>query len=150
MFVSETKEGPMSHTFEKWSISHRAALRAMEATISRAGALGASIVVAVVDESGLLKAISRMDGAPVASIEAAQNKAFTALLGLPSGDLAEAVKNDAALLATLSSVPRMALIPGGVPIIVDGALVGAIGVGGGTVGQDLDCARAGVSALEAG
>jgi uncharacterized protein GlcG (DUF336 family) len=139
----------MTEAYTKRTISHEAALRITEAALHRAGELNVAIVVAVLDESGLTKALCRMDGAPVVSIGAAQDKAFTALLGVPSGELFHAVKDDASMLATLSNTPRIALIEGGVPVVVGGALVGAVGVGGGSTAQDVECARAGLRALGA-
>ncbi len=139
----------MAHTYAKRTISHEAALRIATAAVHRATAIGVPIVVAVLDESGLEKAICRMDGAPVVSIGAARDKAFTALLGVPSGDLFHAVKDDPSMLATLPNRPQMALIAGGLPLVLDGALVGAVGVGGGSTEQDVECAQAGIRALEA-
>jgi uncharacterized protein GlcG (DUF336 family) len=101
----------------------------------------------VLDDGGNLTALCRMDGAPVVSIAVAQNKAYTALHGLPSGKLYDALAGDPAVLAGVQHTPRMAMFGGGLPIVVDGALVGAIGVGGGTVEQDVDCARAALDAI---
>jgi uncharacterized protein GlcG (DUF336 family) len=136
----------MSAVFMKPSITHQSAQEMIAAAVARARELSIAVVVAVLDESGLLKAVCRMDGAPVVPIGAAQDKAFTALLGLPSGELFEAIRGDPSMLAALPNSPRMALIAGGVPIQIDGHLVGAIGVGGGSTAQDLDCARAGLAA----
>lgn len=72
----------MSTTYTKRTISHEAAAQIASAAVHRAGELGVAVVVAVLDESGLTKTIQRMDGAPVVSIGAAQDKAFTALLGV--------------------------------------------------------------------
>jgi uncharacterized protein GlcG (DUF336 family) len=139
----------MADTFQKCTISHEASLRIAEAAVLRARELGIAIVVAVLDENGLPKALCRMDGAPAVSIGAAQDKAFTALLGMPSGDLFQVVKDDPSLLATLPNTPRIALIAGGLPVLVNGALVGAVGVGGGSTAQDVDCATAGLRVLQA-
>jgi uncharacterized protein GlcG (DUF336 family) len=138
----------MTVSFAKQSISHETAAALVAAAVARAHELGTRQVVAVLDESGNLKAFCRMDGAPVASIQAAQDKAYTALFGLASQEFFEAIENDRALLASLPNVPRMLLIGGGVPIYVEGQVIGAIGVGGGTIEQDIACARAGLNALE--
>jgi uncharacterized protein GlcG (DUF336 family) len=53
------------------------------------------------------------------------------------------------MLMTLPNTPPAALIPGGLPIVVDGIGVGAVRVGGGTIAQDVDCAQAGLRALRA-
>lgn len=65
------------------------------------------------------------------------------------GDLFHAVKDDPSLLATLPNTPRMALVPGGLPVVVDGTVVGAVSVGGGSTAQDVDCAQAGLRMLGA-
>ena len=51
-------------------------------------------------------------------------------------------------MAGVQHTLRMAVSGGGLPIVAGGALVGAIGVGGGTVDQDVDCARAALDAIE--
>ena len=89
----------------------------------------------------------RMDDAPLPSIEVAQDKAYTALLGVPSGDLFEMVQGDPALRASMPGIARVTMIAGGVPIRIDGRLVGAIGVGGGTPEQDMQCATAALNSV---
>jgi len=84
-----------------------------------------------------------MDGAPVPTIEMAQNKAYTALLGVSTQDFFNFIQGDPSLLAGIPTVARMAAWGGGFPIKVDGEVVGAIGVSGApTVQNDVDCARA--------
>ena len=133
--------------FTKPTITAATARRMIEAAVARADALGVRSVVAVVDDSGNLTALCRMDGAPVVSIGVAQNKAYTALFGLPSDEFYNAVKHDPAVLAGVLHTPRISAFGGGLPIWVDGALVGAVGVGGGTVDQDIDCAKAALATL---
>ncbi len=77
----------MGAAFTKPSINRHAAMAIVDAAVNKAMELGAPQVVAVLDESGLLKAFCRMDGAALVAIETAQHKAFTALYGLPSGAL---------------------------------------------------------------
>ena len=134
-------------TVTRTAIAASAARLMIDAAAARAEALGARSVVAIVDDSGNLTALHRMDGAPVVSISVAQNKAYTALLGLPSDELYHALAGDPAALAGVLHTPRMAPFGGGHPIWIDGALVGAVGVGGGTVEQDIDCAKAALAAL---
>ena len=138
----------MTTSFQVRTISHEASLRIAGATMRHATGLGVPVVVAVLDQAGHPKLLCRMDGAPVASVSAAQDKAYTALLGLPSGALHEAIRSDPPTLASLPATQRMTLIPGGFPLVDGGALIGAIGVGGGTTAQDVACAEAGVRALE--
>jgi len=138
----------MGAAFTKPSINRHAAMAIVDAAVTKAMELDVPQVVAVLDESGLLKAFCRMDGAALVAIETAQHKAFTALYGLPSGDLFDAIKSDPALLISMPQVSRLTLIGGGVPITVGNTVVGAIGVSGGTVDQDIECAHAALRALE--
>ena len=138
----------MAQTFTKQSISHDTAQQMVAAAIAKAQGLGVPQVVAILDESGLLKAFCRMDGAALVSIEVAQNKAYTALFGMPSQDFYNFIKDDPALLAGVPHIPRIALFGGGLPIGVGDKVVGGIGVSGGTVEQDVACAQAGLDALK--
>ena len=137
----------MATTFQKGSISGETAAKMVEAAVAKAKALGVPQIVAILDESGLLKAFHRMDGAPLISIEVAQNKAYTALLGAPSQDFFNRIKEDPALLAGVPHIPRIVTFGGGLPIRVDGIVVGAIGVSGASVDQDIACAQAGLDAI---
>src|SRR6266481_5405682 len=114
----------MTNVIKKHSISSELAQKMMNAAVAKARELGVSENVTILDDGGNLKAFSRMDGAPIPTIEMAQNKAYTALLGV-------------------STQARMAAWGGGFTIKVDGEIVGAIGVSGApTVQNDVDCARA--------
>lgn len=136
----------MAKVFQKGCVSAATAQKMVEAAVAKATSLGVPQIVAILDESGLLKAFCRMDGAPLISIEVAQNKAYTALLGAPSQDFFNRIKDDPALLAGVPHIPRIVTFGGGLPIRVEGAVVGAIGVSGGTVEQDIACAQAGLDA----
>jgi len=111
--------------------------------VAKARELGVTENVAILDDGGNLKAFSRMDGAPIPTIEMAQNKAYTALLGVSTQDFFNFIKGDPSLLAGIPTLARMAAWGGGFPIKVNGEVVGAIGVSGApTVQHDIDCARA--------
>ncbi len=137
----------MEKTFQRQSVTAELAQKMIEAAMAKAKSVGVPLVVAVLDESGLLKAFCRMDGAPLISIEVAQNKAYTALFGMPSQDFFNRIKDNPALLAGVPHIPRIALFGGGIPIRIDGAVVGGIGASGGTVEQDIACAQAGLDAI---
>jgi len=139
----------MAQTITKQSVSHESAQKMVAAAVAKATELSVPQVVAVLDESGLLKAFCRMDGAALVSIEVAQNKAYTALFGMPSQDFYNFIKDDPALLAGVPHIPRIAIFGGGLPIKVGDKIVGGIGVSGGTVEQDVACAQAGLDALTA-
>jgi uncharacterized protein GlcG (DUF336 family) len=115
----------------------------VDKAVAKARELGVSENVAILDDGGNLKAFSRMDGAPIPTIEMAQNKAYTALLGVSTQDFFNFIKGDPSLLAGVPTLSRVAAWGGGFPIKVDGEVVGAIGVSGApTVQNDVDCARA--------
>ncbi|HVN89771.1 MAG TPA: heme-binding protein [Candidatus Binataceae bacterium] len=137
----------MANTFTKNSVTAELAAKMVEAAVAKAKAIGVPQVVAILDESGLLKAFCRMDGTPLISIEVAQNKAYTALLGAPSQDFFNRIKENPALLAGVPHIPRIVTFGGGLPIRIDGAVVGGIGVSGGSVEQDIECAQAGLDVV---
>src|SRR5580765_6320225 len=136
----------MADVIEKHSISSELAQKMVNAAVAKARELGVTENVAVLDDGGNLKAFSRMDGAPIPSIEIAQNKAYTALFGVPTQDFFDFIQRDPSLLAGIPTLSRVAAYGGGLPIKVDGELVGAIGVSGApTVQNDIDCARAAIA-----
>src|SRR6266478_4421365 len=134
---------PMANVVKKQSISSELAQKMVNAAVAKARELGVSENVTILDDGGNLKAFSRMDGAPLPTIEMAQNKAYTALLGVSTQDFFNFIQSDPSLVAGIPTLSRMAAWGGGFPIKVDGELVGAIGVSGApTVQNDIDCARA--------
>ena len=138
----------MTNVIKKHSISSELAQRMVDETVAKARTIGVSENVAVLDDGGNLKAFHRMDGAPILSIEIAQNKADTALFGVPTQDFFDFIQRDPSLLAGIPTLARVAAYGGGFPITVDGELVGAIGVSGApTVQNDIDCARAALALI---
>src|SRR6202048_3722479 len=133
----------MANVVKKYSISSELAQKMVEAAVAKARELGVTENVAILDEGGNLKAFGRMDGAPILAIGIAQNKAYTALLGVSTQDLFNFIQSDPSLLAGMPTLARVAAWGGGFPIKVNGEIVGAIGVSGApTVENDVDCARA--------
>jgi len=122
----------------KTSISDAAARRAVEAAREKAAELGIAVTISVLDEGGLPKAFLRMDGAPLAGIEIAPVKARTAVLfRAPTSMWRERVETNQLLPVALVGLhDRVSLLKGGVPLVVDGAVVGAVGVSGGSEDQD--------------
>lgn len=137
----------MAQVFTKQSITAEMAQKMVTAAIIKAEELGVPQVAAVLDESGHLKMFYRMDGTPLVSMEVAQNKAYTALFGMPSHEFFNFIKDDPALLAGIPHLPRIVTFGGGLPIKIGDAVVGAIGVSGGSVEQDIACAQAGLDAI---
>src|SRR5882757_2833875 len=137
------EESVVANVVKKHSISFELAQKMISAAVAKARELGVTENVAVLDDGGNLKAFSRMDGAPIPTIEMAQNKAYTALLGVSTQDFFDFIQSDPSLLAGIPTLSRVAAWGGGFPIKVNGELVGAIGVSGApTVQNDVDCARA--------
>ncbi len=138
-----SQEGPMANVIEKHSISSELAQKMVNAAVAKARELRVTENVAILDDGGNLKAFSRMDGASIPTIEIAQNKAYTALFGVPTQDFFDFIQRDPSLLAGIPTLARVAAWGGGLPIKVNGEVVGAIGVSGApTVQNDVDCARA--------
>lgn len=112
--------------------------------------IGVAMVISVVDEGGNLIAVHRMDDAWLASIEIAQNKAWTSVaLKMPTANLAAATVPAAELygLNTTNS-GRLVVFGGGIPLVSDGKVVGAVGVSGSTVPHDVQVAEAAVKVFE--
>ncbi len=119
------------------------------AQVARAEAVkhGWKLVICVVDDGGHLIYLERMDGAQLGSVRIAQDKARTAVLfKRPSKALEEAVAGGRTVVMKLTgAIP----VEGGVPIIVEGELVGAIGVSGASSTQDGQVAILGAASLAA-
>ena len=106
------------------------------------------VVIAVVDDAGHLIVFARLDGAQWSSIETAVEKARSATAWKrPSRMLEESVNNGRTAFLSISQ--GMALLQGGVPIEVEGAILGAVGVSGVKASDDEIVALAGVNALKA-
>lgn len=108
--------------------------------------LGISMVISVVDDGGNLVAIHRMDDAWLASIDIAQNKAWTSVaLKMPTAALADATVPAAELFGlNTTNNGRLVVFGGGIPLVIDDTVVGAIGVSGSAVPHDVQVAEAGV------
>ena len=106
---------------------------------------GWKLVICVVDDGGYLIYLERMDGAQLGSVQIAQDKARSAVLfKRPSKALEEAVAGGRSVIMKLTgAIP----VEGGVPIMVEGELIGAIGVSGASSSQDGQVAAAGVAVL---
>ncbi|HHK4245095.1 TPA: heme-binding protein [Pseudomonas aeruginosa] len=131
-------------------ISHQASLRAMGAAIHHAETLGIKVVVAVVDSQGALTGFVRMPGAFLISHEMAIKKARSvAGCGITAAEL-EQVLNASGLRVRegLLSHPDLTLVRGGLPIRIDGHLIGAVAVSGGSEAEDEACAQAALGTLD--
>lgn len=105
--------------------------------------------IAVTDESGQLVAFERMDGGKVASTIIAQDKAFTAAGARRPESYGFASQPGSPAYGINSAIGgRLVVVAGGLPIIVDGEVVGGIGLSSGTPAEDSACAQAGVDLFE--
>nr|ART36129.1 B170 [uncultured bacterium] len=130
------------------SLTSAAALSAVEAAVSHGRSLAASVVAAAVGASGDLLSCLRADGAYLPSIEIARDKAYTAaVFGTPTHELGKAMSSNKILFEGISQRPGVVLFAGGIPIVIDAQVVGAIGVSGGSEDEDLACAKAALAAL---
>jgi uncharacterized protein GlcG (DUF336 family) len=141
-------DGSDGTTYSQQSISADAARAVVDAAIEHAEALGFPPVIAVVDQNATLKAFHRADGAFLASVTLAQQKAVTAATICAPTAAAGAAMNESVLRLTAThSVEGWILLGGGVPIKVDGQVVGAVGVSGGNQETDIAVAEAAVFAV---
>lgn len=136
---------------QRKSISTELAHEVVGEAQRKAAEIGQPCVIAVVDESGILKAFSRMDGAPLLSVQVAQDKAYTAVgFGIPTHAWHDFIKDDAPLNAgATAGIDRLVIFGGGYPLNIGDECIGAIGVSGGHYSQDMEVAQAGVDALRA-
>lgn len=138
----------MTKTLTKKSIAAETAKALIAAGEVAAKELGVPMVISIVDESGILKAFSRMDGAALLSVEIATDKAYTAVsFSIATHEWFEFVKDDPPLLHGIIKTPRLVVFGGGYPIKIDGEIVGGIGVSGGHYEQDMKVATAALAAL---
>jgi len=107
-----------------------------------------AVVITIIDSGGHIVMLHRRDDVQLSSIEIAQGKAKTALMfKRPSKVLDDAISGGGAVLRFLA-LKDIVPLEGGVPIVVDGKIVGAIGVSGVLSAQDAQIARAGIDGLK--
>lgn len=135
-----------SYTRPFLKLTHVAALKMLEGAIAKAEELGAPQNITVVDDGGNLLAYVRMDGAKLLSRETSMSKAITAASHRqPTSRLNPADEIKLAIAAG----GRLTNLEGGLPVVIEGHCIGAIGVGSGTGAQDVEVARAGLAAIGA-
>jgi glc operon protein GlcG len=141
-----TLAGPVfaqAQLVEKFSLTLEGAKKIAAVAEAKAKAEGARVVIAVVDEGGSLLLLERLDDTQVASVNVGIDKARTAAIyRRPSKVFEDQVKNGRVSALALHGAVAL---QGGVPIIVEGKVIGAIGVSGETPSQDEDIAMAGAA-----
>jgi glc operon protein GlcG len=146
--VATQRHGVEGFTLDRKTLSLSAARTIVAAAEAAARARGVGVVIVVVDDAGHVIELTRMDAAQVASVNVGIGKARTAAIyRRPSAAFEEQIRSGRiAALALADATP----LQGGIPITIDGAVVGAVGVSGDTPQVDEAIARAGARAVEAG
>ena len=130
------------------TIGHSLAAQAVSAAVAKGEEAGCAVVAAVIGGGGELVALLRASGTPFPSARIAQDKAYTAAsFRAPTPDVYQMVSGNPALCTGITAQPGIAMFGGGLPIVIDGEFVGAIGVSGGTEELDTACANAGLAAI---
>ena len=137
-------------------LSEDAALTMLSAVRAHAQQLGVAVCIAIVGPQGLPILRFRMQGAPLHSAEYAEDKAYTAVsFKRPTHQWDERLADHPRVQQALAGHPRMLMLGGGLPVLMpmetgsDEHLLGAIGVSGASVEQDIQCAEAAIAALRA-
>lgn len=104
-----------------------------------------AVCIAIVDDGGHLLTFQRLDGAPQASVEIARGKAHSAAIRRRPTKQDEDMVNNGRVSAL--SMPGITFLEGGVPIVVEGETIGAVGVSGVKSVEDAQIAQAGIQAL---
>ncbi len=138
--------GASAQLMDKKTVTLAAAKKIADGALAEAAKNNWNVIVWVLDEGGNPIIMERMDGAQLGSIDVARAKARTSLyFRRPSKAFADSLSsgNSSALV-----LPGALPVQGGLPIEVDGKVIGAVGVSGGTSPQDEQCGRAGIATLE--
>lgn len=135
-----------AQTVEKRTLSLDGASKVIAAATEEAKKNNWNVVIAVVDDGGHVILLERMDGVQIGSIDVAVRKARTsALFRRPTKVFEDAVAGGRNALITLDGA---LMLEGGLPIIADGKVIGAIGVSGVTSQQDGQIGKAGAAVIE--
>ena len=135
----------MPDTTPHLKLTHEGALKLLNAAVKKAEDMDQPQCIAVVDDGGHMLAFVRMDGAKVLSIDSSTRKAMTAASSrVPTSGISK--ENELKLAHATSG--KVTNLKGGLPIVIDGHVVGGIGVGSGTGEQDLEVANVALKALE--
>jgi uncharacterized protein GlcG (DUF336 family) len=134
----------MADTAPSLKLTIDGAMKLLNAAMAKAREMNVPQCICIVDAGGHLLTMARMDGAFALSIDTALRKAQTAAAyGIPTGDIAAGLDLK---LAIATEGKRVNLL-GGLPVIIDGHVIGGIGVGSGTGEQDKEIAKAALAAF---
>jgi uncharacterized protein GlcG (DUF336 family) len=134
----------MADTVASLKLTLEGAMRLLQAGIAKAKEMKVPECISVVDTGGHLLAFARMDGAFTQSMDTSLMKAMTAAsYGIPTGDIAAGID----IKLAIATQGKRINLPGGLPVIVDGHVIGGIGVGSGTGEEDRQVANAALAAF---
>jgi uncharacterized protein GlcG (DUF336 family) len=141
-------EGEMPRPYETVTLAE--AKRMLSAAEAKAASIGLAYNIAIVDAGGHLVAFVRQDGALIGSIDLAIDKAVTArLFDKTTSELATLAQSGEPLFGIQeSNAGKIVIFGGGVPIVLGGHVIGAVGTSAGTVQQDIEVAEAAIAALK--
>ena len=134
----------MADTAPSLKLTYEGAAKLLTAAVAKARDMNVPQCICIVDAGGHLLTMARQDGAFALSIDTALRKAQTAAAyGIPTGDIAAGID----IKLAIATEGKRINLPGGLPIIVDGHVIGGIGVGSGTGEQDRQVASAALGAI---
>ncbi len=130
-------------------LTYAGAAAVLDAALAHADRLGVAVNVCVADSGGEALATARMDGAALLSYSIAVDKAYTvaAFQGLATHEWFDLIRDEPPLREGIVHRDRLVVFAGGVPVRVEGEVVGAVGVSGGSAEQDRAIAEAAAAAL---
>lgn len=138
----------LNKTITKQDLATQAALQLCSAAMDKAEKLGINICITVVSSSGRSLASVAMNNAPLLSQAISHKKAFTAAsFGIPSKEWQTRLAEKNNTLLALQSEPDFTFLGGGIPILLQDIVIGAIGVSGGSEEQDIDCATTAINSF---
>ena len=130
------------------AISLELALALLSSIRDEAASRNLSLAAAVVDDGGHVVASQRMDGSALGAMKLAVGKAYTSVLwGAPTGDFMQSTQPGGDDWGWNSTDPRIVVYAGGLPLLVDGELVGGVGASGATAEDDAECVSAAARSL---
>ncbi len=130
------------------AISLELALALLSRINDEAASRNLSLAAAVVDDGGHVVASQRMDGSALGALKLAVGKAYTSVLwGAPTGDFMQSTQPGGDDWGWNSTDPRIVVYAGGLPLLVDGELVGGVGASGATAEDDAECVSAAARSL---
>jgi uncharacterized protein GlcG (DUF336 family) len=136
----------MATTKPSLKLTHEGALKALAGAVAKAEELGVAQNITIVDDGGNLLAFVRMDGAKLLSRETSMSKAITAASHRQPTSRLNPVDE---IKLAIAGGGRLTNLEGGLPIVIAGQCIGAVGVGSGTGAQDVEVARAALAAIDA-